>query len=251
MRTTIAQCVLDDLGRTVASVIFGVDGVVVDSDRASAAAWKSVFDPFLRSHAMVYETLYVPFDVFLDHPAHMRGRPPLDGARDFLASRGIRLPYVDQRVFVVRHEEFFRGEVRRHGVSPVAATVAFVRELRRYGVRTAAVSERCCGSELLRRAGVAELFDVLLDGLDAPGIRLPATVDAALFEAAARRLGEPPERTAVIEGSTAGVAAGRYAGFGAVVGVDPTGGATGLGEQGADLVVTDVSRLRLRHRRIA
>lgn len=251
MRTKIAQCVLDDLGQTVTSVIFGVDGVIVDSARASAAAWKSVFDPFLRSFARVYETPYVPFDVHADYLRYLQGRPPLEGARDFLASHGMRLPYVDLRGLVVRHEEFFLGEVRRHGLAPIAATIAFVRELRRCGVRVAAVSEQCCGSELLRRAGVAELFDVLLDGLDTPGTALPALTDAGLFEAAALRLGASPERTAVIDGSTAGVAAGRYAGFGAVVGVDPTGGSVGLGGQGADLVVTDVSRLRLRHRRIA
>lgn len=251
MRTKIAHCVLDDLGRSVTSVIFGVDGVIVDTVRASAAAWKSVFDPFLRSFALVYETPYVPFDVLADHPRYLHGRPPLQGASDFLAARGIRLPYVDLRALAVRHEEFFLGEVRRHGIVPVAATIAFVRELRRYGVGIAAVSERCCGSELLRRAGVAELFDVLLDGLDAPGIALPALADAGLFEAAALRLGASPERTAVIDGSTAGVAAGRYAGFCAVVGVDPTGGTARLGGQGADLVVSDVSRLRLRHRRIA
>jgi beta-phosphoglucomutase-like phosphatase (HAD superfamily) len=250
MRTKIAQCVLDDLGQTVTSVIFGVDGVVVDSVRASAAAWKSVFDPFLRSFAMAYEAPYVPFDVLADHPRYLYGRPPLEGARGFLAARGIRLPYVDLRALVVRHEEFFLGEVRRHGVAPVAATITFVRELRRYGVGVAAVSEQCCGSELLRRAGVAELFDVLLDGLDTPGIALPSLTDAGLFEVAALRLGASPARTAVIDGSTAGVAAGRCAGFGAVVGVDPTGGIAGLGGQGADLVVPDVSRLRLRHRRI-
>jgi beta-phosphoglucomutase-like phosphatase (HAD superfamily) len=251
MRTRTARCVLDDLGQTVTSVIFGVGGVIVDTDRASAAAWKSVFDPFLRSFALVYEMPYAPFDVRTDYPPYLHGRPPLEGARDFLTARGIRLPYVDLRALVVRHEEFFRGEVRRHGVAPVAATIAFVRELRRCGVRLAAVSEQCCGSELLRRAGVAELFDVLLDGLDTPGIAPPVLTDAGLFAAAALRLGAPPERTVVIDGSTAGVAAGRHAGFAAVVGVDPTAGSARLGGQGADLVVPDVSRLRLRHRRIA
>lgn len=251
MRTKTAECVLDDLGQAVESVVFGVDGVIVDSVRASAAAWKSVFDPFLRSFTLVYEMPYEPFDVRVDHARYLHGRPPLEGARDFLASRGIRLPYVDLRALVMRHEEFFLGEVRRHGVAPIAATIIFVRELRRCGVRTAAVSEECCGAELLRRAGVAELFDVLLDGLDTPGTALPVHTDARLFHAAALRLGVPLERTAVVEGSTAGVAAGRCAGFGAVVAVDPTGGSAGLRGQGADLVVADVSQLRLRHRRIA
>jgi beta-phosphoglucomutase-like phosphatase (HAD superfamily) len=250
MHTKTAQCVLDGLGQVVASVIFGVDGVIVDSAQASAAAWKSVFDPFLRSYAAANETAYTPFDVRADYLRYMHGRTQLEGVRDLLASRDIRLPYDDLRGLAVRHEEFFLGEVRRHGVSPFAATIVLVRELGRHGVHTAAVSEQSCGSELLRRAGVAGMFDVLLDGLDAPGTALPAHPDASLFREAALRLGTPPGRTAVIEGSAAGVAAGRCGGFGAVVGVDPTGGSAGLGEEGADLVVEDTSELRLRHRRL-
>ena len=249
MHTKTAQCVLDGLGQSVASVIFGVDGVIVDSARASAAAWKSVFDPFLRSYATTHETAYTPFDVRADYLRYLHGRSQLEGVRGLLASRGVLLPYDDLRALAARHEEFFLGEVRRHGVSTFAATIVLVRELRRLGAHTAAVSEQCCGSELLRRAGVAGMFDVLLDGLDAPGTVLPAHPDASLFREAALRLGTPPALTAVIEGSAAGVAAGRCGGFGAVIGVDP-GGSAGLGEQGADLVVADTSELRLRHRRL-
>lgn len=251
MRIKAAQCVLEGLGQAVASVIFGVDGVIVDSARASATAWKSVLDPFLRSFAVVHGTAHVPFDVRVDYLRYMHGKPPLEGARDFLASREITLPYDDLRGLAARHEEFFLGEVRGHGVAPFAATVVLVRDLHRHGARTAAVSEQWFGSELLKRAGVAGMFDVLLDGLDAPGTALPAHPDAGLFREAALRLGAPPGRTAVIEGSAAGVAAARRGGFGAIVGVDPTGGSASLGEHGADLVIADTSELRLRHRRVA
>lgn len=251
MRTKTAQCVLDDLDQAVAAVIFGVDGVIVDSTRASAAAWKSVLDPFLRTYAQVHGTAYAPFDVRADYLRYMRRRPQLDGLRDFLASREITLPYDDLRALAVRHEEFFLGEVRKRGVSPLASTVSLVLKLHRCGAGTAAVSEQCCGSELLRRAGVAEMFDVLLDGLDTPGTALPAHPDAGLFREAARRLGIPPRRTAVIEGSPAGVAAARCGGFGAVIGVDPAGGSSRLGEHGADFVIADTSELRLHDRRVA
>jgi beta-phosphoglucomutase-like phosphatase (HAD superfamily) len=251
MRTKTAQCVLDDLDQAVAAVIFGVDGVIVDTTRASAAAWKSVLDPFLRSYAQVHRTAYVPFDVRADYLRYMRRRPQLDGVRDFLASRAITLPYDDLRALAVRHEEFFLGEVRKHGVSPVASTVSLVLKLHRYGASTAAVSEQCCGSELLRRVGVAEMFDVLLDGLDTPGTALPARPDVRLFQEAALRLGTSPRRTAVIEASPSSVAAARCGGFGAVIGVDPAGGASRLGEHGADLVIANTSELPLHERRVA
>lgn len=251
MHTKTAQCVLDDLGHAVAAVIFGVDGVIVDSAQVSAAAWKSVFDPFLRSLAVVHETGYMPFDVRADYLRYMHGRPRLEGTRDFLASREITLPYDDLRGIAGRHEEFFLGEVRWRGVSPFAATILLIRELREHGVRTAAVSEQRYGCELLERAGVVGMFDVLLDGLDAPGTALPAHPVAGLFVEAALRLGTPPGRTAVIEGSAAGVAAARHGGFGVVIGVDPVGGLVDLGEHGADLVIADASELRLRYDRAA
>lgn len=251
MHSEITQCVLDDLGRDVASAIFGVDGVIVNSAQATATAWKTVLDPFLRSYALAQGTTFVPFDVPADYMRYIHGRPRLEGARVFLSSRGVTLPYDDLRGLAVRHEGYFLGEVHRRGVSPFAATVALVRDLHRHGVRTAAVSERCYGSELLEAAGAATMFDVTLDGTDTLGTTLRRIPDAGPYGEAARRLETPPRLTAVIEASASGVAAARRGGFGAIVGVDPTGGRAGLDRYGADLVITDTSELRWRHRRVA
>jgi HAD superfamily hydrolase (TIGR01509 family) len=246
MRTGSGQC---ELGRDIASVIFGVD-VVIDSARTSAAAWKTVFDTFLRTHAAIYETRFVPFDVRQDFLRHTYGKPRLAGARDFLASRGIKLPYDDLLGLTARQDELFLAEVRRHGVSPRAAAITLIREAHRRGMRTAAVSAQRHGAEILRSAGVIAMFDVVLDGLDAPGTGLPSRPDSALFVQAALRLGVQPRRTAVIDDTAAAVAAAQRAGFGLVVGVDVFGGG-GLAEHGADLVVTDLSDIQVGRRRAA
>lgn len=246
MRTGPGQCVLGD---EIASLIFGVDGVVVDSAQASAAAWKSVFDPFLRTFAAVRETAFVPFDVRTDYLRYVHGRPRSQCARDFLASRGITLPYDDLRGLAARQEELFLAEIRRYGISPFASTVVLIREARRCGLRTAAVSAQRHGAEMLRRAGVATMFDIALDALDAPGTELPAHPDSALFLQAALRLGTSPGRTAVVEETTAGVRAAQRGGFGVVVGVDRIGDSAAFCERGADAVVTDLSELRLCRRR--
>lgn len=246
MRTGSGQC---ELGADLASVIFGAE-VVIDSARTSAAAWKTVFDTFLRTHAVAHETSFVPFDVRQDFLRHTHGKPRLAGARDFLASRGIRLPYDDLLALTARQEDFFLGEVRRHGVSPRASAVTLIREARRRGMRTAAVSTQRHGAEILRNAGVIGMFDIVLDGLDAPGTGLPSRPDSALFVQAALRLGVQPRRTAVIDETAAAVTAAQRAGFGLVVGVDVFGGA-GLAEHGADRVVTDLSDIRINRRHAA
>ncbi len=235
------QCVL---GGDIIAVIFGVDGVVIDSARTSAAAWKTVMDPFLRTYAAAHETSFVPFDVRRDFLRYTYGKPRLAGARDFLAARGISLPYDDLRGLTTRQEEFFLAEVHRHGVSPYASAVTLLRESRRRGIRTAAVSAQRHSTEVLTNAGVAAMFDLVLDGLDAPGSTLPSCPDAALFVQAALRLGTEPRHTAVVDESAAAVTAAQRGGFGLVVGLDRLGGAA-LDEHGADFVLTDLSELRV------
>lgn len=256
MRTGGGRC---ELGGDITAVIFGVDGVVIDSARASAAAWKTVFDTFLRTYAATHEngrqengqgTGHAPFDVRQDYLRHMRGKPRLAGARDFLISRGIKLPYDDLRGLATRQEDFFLAEVHRHGVSPFASAVTLVRETRRRGMRTAAVSTQRYGTEVLRCAGVIGMFDIVLDGLDAPGTGLPSCPDSALFVQAALRLGAKPRHTAVIDETAAAMAAAKRAGFGLVIGVDAFGGSA-LAEHGADHVVSDLSELSLGRRHAA
>jgi beta-phosphoglucomutase-like phosphatase (HAD superfamily) len=242
MRT--GECVL---GGDITAVIFGVDGVVIDSARASAGAWKTVLDPFLRAYATAHETAFVPFDVRRDHLRYTYGRPRLAGVRDFLASRDIALPDDDLRGLTIRQEELFLAEVHRHGVSPYASAVTLILATRRHGLRTAAVSTQRHGTEVLRNAGVAAMFDIVLDGLDAPGTGLPARPDSALFVQAALRMGTQPRHTAVVEETGDAVLAAQRGGFGLVVGVDRLGG-TGGGALGADLVVTDLSEVRVRRR---
>lgn len=241
MRTSTDECVL---GGDITAVIFGVDGVVIDSARTSAGAWKTVLDPFLRTYATAHETAFVPFDVRGDYLRYTHGKPRLAGVRDFLASRDISLHYDDLHALAIRQEELFLAEVRRHGVSPFGSAVTLILETRRRGMRTAAVSTQRHGTEMLRSAGVVAMFDIVLDGLDAPGTGLPSCPDSALFVQAALRLGAQPRHTAVVEETGAAVLAAQRGGFGLVVAVDRLGG----GAPGADLVVTDLSEVRVRGR---
>jgi HAD superfamily hydrolase (TIGR01509 family) len=237
---TTGHCALGEPARTVTSVIFGVDAVV-DGAQSCAAAWKAVLDPLLRSYAAVHETTFVPFEVRADYLCHLYGRSRLEGLCAFLASRNIVLPYDDLRGLAVRQEEFFLAEVRRHGLRPFASAVRALQELHRNGVRTAVVSVHPGGVEMLRRAGAAALFDVVLDGVAGPGAT--GHPDARLHLRAARRLGVPPGRAGVIEASATGVSAARACGFGAVVGFAVMGEGAVLREHGASPVVADLAEL--------
>ncbi|GAA3687036.1 hypothetical protein GCM10022224_060050 [Nonomuraea antimicrobica] len=229
---------------SVRAVVFDTDGVVTDTARVHAAAWKHVFDAFLRGRSE-------PFDVRADYLAHVDGRPRLDGVRTFLASRGVSLPEGgpdDEPGAPTVHglglakDALFAEQIARHGVAAFPSTVVLLHELRRRGCRTGVVSASRHCRAVVSSAGLLHLFDVLVDGDDAARLGLPGKPDPALFQEAARRLELPPEQVAIVDDAPAGVRAGRRGGFGLVVAVDRSGGrAAAMRASGADVVVSDLA----------
>ena len=69
-----------------------MDGVVTQTATVHAAAWKEMFDEFLRGYAQRTGTEFVPFDPHHEYDAYVDRKPRLDGTRSFLESRGIGLP---------------------------------------------------------------------------------------------------------------------------------------------------------------
>lgn len=233
------------LSDDITTMIFGVDGVILDTLQLSAETWKSVLDPFLRSYVELHVTAFRPFRSPADYLRFFYGRPRTEGLADFLASRLITLPFDDLRGFAIRQEELFLTEAHHRGIPPYEPTTFLVRTARQRGLATASVSAEGYAAELLDLAEVAPLFDVRLDATDAPGVWSPGDPEQILFLEVARRTAAPPERTAVVESRMDGVAAAKGGGFGVVIGVDRTGRPDALRERGADTVLSDLSGLRL------
>src|SRR5436309_5982065 len=80
---------------SIAVCLFDLDGVLTQTATVHAAAWKQMFDEFLRARAEHDGTEFVPFDAHEDYDRYVDGKPRLDGTRDFLTSRGIDLPEGD------------------------------------------------------------------------------------------------------------------------------------------------------------
>ncbi|SFK15342.1 HAD family hydrolase [Streptomyces pini] len=245
------------------AVVFDTDGVITDSARVHAAAWKEAFDDCLREWRergggqpqKGPRDRFRPFDIREDYRRYVDGRSRLDGAAAFLASRGLDLPPGEPddppgngtvRAVAARKERLFTAALRQDGVQAWPGTLRLLRALRREGVPMAVISASRHARELLSGAGVLEVFDAVVDGHEAARLGLPGKPDPAVFLEAARRLGVAPGEAAVVEDALAGVEAGRRGGFGLVVGVDRTNGPTSardLREHGADVVVTDLAEL--------
>ena len=96
---------------------------------------------------------------------------------------------------------------------------------------------------MLKAAGIADRFPVVVDGAVAARQHLPGKPRPDTYAYAAEQLGLPCSRSVVLEDAISGVQAGAAGDFGLVVGVDRGAGAASLTEHGAEVVVTDLAEL--------
>ncbi|HLU68527.1 MAG TPA: trehalose-phosphatase [Kofleriaceae bacterium] len=228
------------------AAVFDLDGVVTLTAHVHRAAWKEMFDQFLAARPRAAGEDHRPFTE-ADYLAHVDGRPRSDGVRAFLASRGITLPEgapddppgaETVQGLARRKDERFLALVERSGVEVDHGAVRFARDLRAAGVRVGLASSSRNAGLLLRRAGLASLFEARVDGVVSADLRLRGKPAPDIFAECARRLGVTDlARALVIEDASSGVAAARAGGFGLVIGVDRGGNWLRLREAGADWIV--------------
>ena len=238
--------------RRISACLFDMDGVLTRTAEVHAAAWKQMFDEFLSRWAAEHGAQFVPFDAVADYDNYVDGRPRLDGTREFLRSRSIELPEgspVDspgtETVYGLSNlkNQLVLALIEERGVSVYPGSLRFLKEVRRRSLKTAVVSSSANTAEVLRAAGIEEMFDVRIDGIVADHERLQGKPAPDTYLSAASRLGVDPRDAAVFEDALAGVEAGRAGKFGLVVGVDRVGQADALAAHGADVVVTDLAEL--------
>ncbi|MET0524000.1 MAG: beta-phosphoglucomutase family hydrolase [Nocardioides sp.] len=229
----------------IRACLFDLDGVLTRTAAVHRAAWREVFDQVLAVHDQP------PF-TDADYLTYVDGKQRRDGVRDFLASRGIRLPEGSpddppeaETVAGVgnRKNVLLLDRLAREGVDVIPGSATYLSAVRDAGVRTAVVTSSANGAEVIRAAGLEHLVEQRVDGLVAQQEGLPGKPRPDTFLAAARLLGVEPPAAAVFEDALAGVAAGRAGGFGYVVGVDRGDQADALRAAGADIVVDDLSDL--------
>ena len=240
------------LPETVTACLFDLDGVLTQTAKVHAAAWKQMFDEYLKQRAEQHSERFVPFDSGRDYDEYVDGKPRYDGVRSFLASRGIELPQgtpddppdaetVDG--LGNRKNRIVLRLIHEEGVQPYEGSVRYVEAARDAGLRRAVVSSSTNCRDVLKAAGISELFEEIVDGHVAERERLDGKPAPDTFLAGARALGVTHDHAVVFEDALAGVEAGRRGDFGFVVGVDRVGQADALKQHGADVVVRDLAEL--------
>jgi beta-phosphoglucomutase family hydrolase len=232
--------------------LFDLDGVLTDTASVHAAAWKQMFDDYLRARAERDGTPFRPFDVKTDYGPYVDGRPRLDGTRGFLESRDIHLPEGSQADpadaetlwgLATRKNDLVQEKIRTVGVDVYPGSVRYLHAVKDAGLFVACVSSSANAEQVLEVAGLTAFIDHRVDGVVAKQRGLAGKPAPDTFLAAAADLGVAKEQAVVFEDALAGVESGRAGGFGYVVGVDRVGHAAALREHGADVVVQDLGEL--------
>jgi beta-phosphoglucomutase family hydrolase len=236
----------------IRACLFDLDGVLTKTAEVHAAAWKKMFDAYLRERAAKTGEPFVPFDAVEDYDSYVDGKPRYEGVRSFLDARGITIPQggpedppsaetIDG--LGNRKNEIVLRLIRERGVEAYEGSKRYVRAALDAGLRRAVVSSSANAADVLGAAGIADLFEIRIDSVVAEREHLHGKPAPDTFLAAARAFGVPAAAAAVFEDALAGVEAGRAGHFGYVVGVDRVGQAEQLRRHGASVVVSDLDEL--------
>lgn len=234
------------------TMLFDLDGVVAHSRRLHGELWKEVFDAFLARFATTHNLPFRPFDAGADYHQFVDGRSRYDGVVNFLASRGIKIPPGEphddgdsetscglgnqkNRLFVTRME--------RMGVPIFETTVTLVKRLHDRGKKVGLVSTSRNAEAVLEKAGIRDLFDVIVSGREAAAMGLAEKPAPDTYLKAVKLAGSTPSRCVAFEDSVVGVQAANSAGIGLIVGIDRNDDREALSRCGAHVVVTDLAEL--------
>jgi beta-phosphoglucomutase family hydrolase len=235
------------------AVLLDLDGVITATAKIHASAWKQAFDEFLKKRAG--DGSFKPFDKQSDYEDYVDGKPRYDGAQSFLESRHIDVPRgrpddpPDKETvcgIANRKNKRFEEALKKERVDVFEGTVAWIRQLRQAGIKTAVVSSSSHCKAILHNAGISNLFDARMDGDIADRLKLKGKPEPDTYLKAAEMVGVDAKRAVVVEDALAGVEAGRKGGFGLVIGVDRKNDPEELKKHGADVVVSDLKEMLAR-----
>ncbi len=234
------------------AVIFDLDGVITKTALVHSAAWREMFNEYLKYREKKYGEPFREFTHGNDYLPYIDGKTRYDGVGSFLKSRRISIPYGDpgddpERETVCglgnKKNSFFNRVLKREGVEVYESTVTLIKQLRDENIKTGVASSSKNCKVVLERAGIPGLFDTRVDGEVSARLGLNGKPKPDIFIKACEYLGSSPDLTVIVEDAVSGVQAGRNGRFGLIIGIAREGNNDELKKSGAQIVVNDISEL--------
>src|SRR6266542_2325488 len=198
----------------IKACLFDMDGVLTETATVHARAWKQMFDEYLRARE---GEGFAPFSQD-DYDEYVDGKPRYDGVKSFLSSRGIELPQgtpddapATETVDGLgnRKNDLVLKIIHDEGVTAYPGSVRYVHAVRDAGLHRAVVSSSANTTEVLKAAGIHDLFETQVDGHTVEREHLNGKPAPDTYLRAAKELGVEAAQAAVFEDALSGVQAGR------------------------------------------
>lgn len=233
------------------AVIFDLDGVITKTAVTHSAAWKKMFDEYLKKRKKKRDE---PFREFTqaDYLAYVDGKPRYKGVASFLESRGIELPPGNpedspdaETVCGLgnRKNKAFNDVLKRDGAEVYPSSEKLLFELKNAGVKLGVASSSKNCKAVLEAVNLLRLFGARVDGVVSAELGLQGKPEPDIFTKACEMLGAEPENSVVVEDAVSGVQAGAKGGFGLTLGIAREENAEELRINGADFVVDDLKEV--------
>ncbi|MFW6351659.1 MAG: HAD family hydrolase [Bacteroidota bacterium] len=235
------------------AAILDLDGVITQTAEIHARAWKKLFDHYNEERNNRSDSTYDDFSIRNDYPKYLDGIPRYDGVRKFLEAKGIKLPYgnpedepTSETICGLgnRKNGYFQQALQEKGVTVFEDAVKKIHDWKAQGMKLAVISSSKNCKPILEEAGLIELFDAIVDGLESEKRNLKGKPAPDIFLEAAKDLNVSSRDAFIVEDALSGVEAGKKGDFGLVVGIARKDDTEALKEHGADKVVTSLTDLK-------
>jgi len=234
------------------AVIFDMDGVITKTALTHAAAWKKMFDEYLRKREKEHGEPFREFTHAKDYLPYVDGKPRYKGVADFLESRNIKIPFGDhydtpgmETVCGLgnRKNEAFNEVLASEGAEVYPSTVELVQQLKEAGIKLGVASSSKNCKPVLDAVHLLTMFDVRVDGVVSTELGLQGKPEPDIFTTACDIVGVKYAEAIVVEDAVSGVQAGKKGKFGLTLGIARENNRKELQEYGADFVVEDLAEI--------
>ena len=237
---------------TFDAVIFDMDGVITKTALTHAAAWKKMFDEYLRKREAERGEKFVEFTHAGDYLPYVDGKPRYKGVQSFLESRGINIPFGDPSDEARKEtvcglgngkNNAFNEVLDKEGVEVYPSTIALLNELKEAGIKLGVASSSKNCKPVLERVDLLNMFEARVDGVVSTELGLHGKPEPDIFTTACDIVKADYSKSIVVEDAVSGVQAGIKGKFRLTIGIARENNVNELQEAGAHIVVEDLEEI--------